>query len=65
VEFAARVAGEAGDDPRAQVDRALRIAFGRAATDEESTVLLELLRAHGLPAVCRTLVNLNEFTFID
>ena len=65
VEFAARVAREAGDDPRTQVDRALRLAFGRAPTDEESTVLLELLRAHGLPAVCRTLVNLNEFTFID
>ena len=65
VEFAARVAREAGDDPNAQLARALRLAFGRAPTDEESTVLLELLRAHGLPAVCRTLVNLNEFTFID
>ena len=65
VEFAARVAREVGDDPGAQVDRALRLAFGRAPTDEESTVLVELLRSHGLPAVCRTLVNLNEFTFID
>jgi hypothetical protein len=65
VEFAARVAREAGDDPDAQVDRALRIAFGRAPTDEERGVLLELLRSHGLPTVCRTLVNLNEFTFVD
>ncbi len=65
LEFAGRVAREAGDDPRAQVDRALRLAFGRAPTDEESTVLLELVGSHGLPAVCRTLVNLNEFTFID
>ena len=65
VEFAARVAREAGDDPDAQVDRAFRLAFGRAPTDEERGVLLELLRSHGLPAVCRTLVNLNEFTFID
>ena len=65
VEFAARVAREAGDDPDAQVDRALRIAFGRAPTDEERGVLVELLRSHGLPAVCRTLVNLNEFTFVD
>ena len=65
VEFAARVAREAGDDPDAQVDRALRIAFGRAPTDEERGVLVEVLRSHGLPAVCRTLVNLNEFTFVD
>ena len=65
VEFAARVAREAGDDADAQVDRAFRIAFGRAPTDEERGVLLELLRSHGLSAVCRTLVNLNEFTFVD
>ena len=65
VEFASRVAREAGDDPNAQVDRALRLAFGRAPTEEESKVLVELLRSHGLSAVCRTLVNLNEFTFID
>jgi len=65
VEFAARVAREAGDDPGLQVDRAFAIAFGRAPIDEERAVLVELLRSHGLPAVCRTLVNLNEFTFID
>jgi len=65
VEFAARVAREAGDDPRAQVDRAFAIAFGRAPTEEESAALLELVGSHGLPAVCRTLVNLNEFTFLD
>ncbi len=65
VEFAARVAREAGDDPGAQIDRAVRLAFGRAPTEDESTALLELLRSHGLPAVCRTIVNLNEFTFVD
>ena len=65
VEFAARVAREAGDDPRARIERAVRLALGRAPTEEETAALLELLGAHGLPAVCRTLVNLNEFTFVD
>jgi hypothetical protein len=65
VEFAGRVTREAGDDPAAGVARAVRLAFGRPPTEEEATVLVALARSHGLAAVCRTLVNLNEFTFID
>ena len=65
VEFAGRVAREAGEDPPARVERAVRLAFGRPPSEEERTVLLDLHRDHGLPAVCRTLLNLNEFTFVD
>ena len=65
VELASRVAREAGDEPAAQVERAFRLALGRAPAAEEAAALVDLLRTHGLPSVCRALYNLNEFTFVD
>ncbi|MFZ4732337.1 MAG: DUF1553 domain-containing protein, partial [Pirellulales bacterium] len=64
-QFAGRVAAEAGEDPRARVAHAFRLALGRAPGAEEEEVLGAMLAAHGLPALCRALFNLNEFTFID
>ena len=46
--FAGRLVEEAGDDPHLQVDRAWRIALGRAPTDQESAeavLLLETLES--------------------
>jgi Protein of unknown function (DUF1553) len=63
--FAARVAREAGDDRSAQVDRAMRIALGRAPTDAERARLAAFAGEHGLANACRVILNLNEFTFID
>ena len=63
--FAERVAREAGDEPSAQVDRAVRLALGRAATDAERSELAAFIRDHGLANACRVILNLNEFTFID
>ena len=65
LELAARVAREAGDDPVRQVERAFRLALGRPPAEGEAAALVELARGHGLPAVCRALYNLNEFTFVD
>ncbi len=62
--FAARVAAEA-PDLAAQVARAHMLALGRAPSPDEAARLGEFARAHGLPALCRLLVNLNEFLFID
>ncbi len=62
--FAARVAAET-PDLAAQVTRAHTLALGRAPSPEEAARLGEFARAHGLPALCRLLVNLNEFLFID
>ena len=63
--FAARVEREAGSDPTAQVDLAVRLALGRAATPEERVALVSLAAAHGLANTCRAILNLNEFSFVD
>jgi mono/diheme cytochrome c family protein len=59
--FAARVEREAGGDPGRQVARAFELAFGRAATVREIAVGRELVAAHGLPILCRSLYNASEF----
>jgi hypothetical protein len=59
--FAARVAEEAGSDSGRQVARAIQLAFGRPATDREIAAGGELVAAHGLPILCRSLYNANEF----
>jgi mono/diheme cytochrome c family protein len=64
-QFAGRVAAEAGEHPRARIAHAFRLALGRAPGAEEEEVLGAMLAAHSLPALCRALFNLNEFTFID
>lgn len=63
--FAARVRAAAGDDVKAQVDHAVRLALGRRPTATESAQLAALAAEHGLANACRVLLNLNEFTFVD
>jgi hypothetical protein len=63
--FAERLAREAGADPAAQVDQAFRLALGRSPDAEERAMLVELVVAHGLANACRTILNLNEFSFVD
>ena len=63
-QLAERVAAEA-DSPVAQIDRAVRLALARHATDEERTLLVPIAREHGLANVCRILLNTNEFLFVD
>jgi len=62
--FAARVSAEA-PDLAGQVARAHALAVGRAPSPAEAAQLGEFARVHGLPALCRLLLNLNEFLFID
>src|SRR5262249_11122890 len=61
--FAARVRREAGDAP-AQVERAFRLALGRATAPPEAGAAVALVRAHGLAPLCRALLNANEFVFV-
>jgi mono/diheme cytochrome c family protein len=63
--FAARVAAEAGSDPAAQIVRAFRLATGRTPTAVELQPLVAYAAQHGMANVCRLLLNLNEFTFLD
>ncbi|HEX4609637.1 MAG TPA: DUF1553 domain-containing protein [Urbifossiella sp.] len=62
--FAQRVEKDAAD-PAARVDRAFHLAFQRLPRDEERAAALELMRVHGLSALCRALLNANEFVFVD
>ena len=73
--LAARVTTEAGPEPRAQVALAIRLALDRPATDEEVGEGLELLDrltkvrgqtpADALKYWCLTVLNLNEFVYLD
>jgi hypothetical protein len=62
--FAERVKREAGGDTPAQVRRAFRLAFQRDPSADEAAVAADLVRGHGLPALCRALFNANEFVFV-
>jgi hypothetical protein len=62
--FADRVQREA-PDLEAQVQRAHLLAFGRVASPENRAKLAAFAQTHGLPNLCRVLLNLNEFVFVD
>jgi Protein of unknown function (DUF1553) len=63
--FAERLRREAGDAPRAQVERAYRLALGRAPTAFERAKAVEFIRSgpNGLAEFCHALFNLNEFVY--
>lgn len=63
--FAERVRREAGADPGQQVDHAFRLALQRPPAAEERTLCLRLARERSLPELCRALLNLNEFAYVD
>lgn len=63
--FAERVHRDAGDDPLRQVQRAFELALQRSPTADESAACQRLLRDRSLAELCRVLVNLNEFAYID
>jgi hypothetical protein len=62
--FANRVKKEAGEDVVRQIHRAYALAFGRGATPDELHDVEPLVRAQGLPVLCRALFNSNEFLFL-
>lgn len=63
--FAQRVQREAGADTSARVRRAFELAFLRPPTDAEFTSAEKFCQVHGLPALCRLLLNANEFVYLD
>ncbi len=62
--FADRVLREA-PDLATQITRAHQLAFGRDPTAAEHNKLTVFAKENGLPNLCRVLLNLNEFTFVD
>ena len=62
--FASRLEREAGPDVIAQVRRAYSLAFLRLPTDDEQIAATQFVNDHGLTALCRALLNANEFLFV-
>ncbi|MDR3402601.1 MAG: DUF1549 and DUF1553 domain-containing protein [Chthoniobacter sp.] len=63
--FAQRVEREAGTDAQTQVRRAFELAFLRPGTDAELSSAEKYCAGHGLAALCRLLLNTNEFVYLD
>jgi hypothetical protein len=61
--MAERVKKDMGDTPSAQVEGAFRLAFGRAPKAEERQAAIGLVQEQGLIALCRALMNANEFLY--
>ncbi len=62
--FAERVKAMAKETPE-QVRHAFRLAFQREPSDKELSAGVKLATDHGLAAVCRALLNANEFLYVD
>ena len=62
--FAARIEKSSNDLP-SQIETAYRLALGRDPTVEESKLLTEYAKQHGLANLCRLIFNTNEFLFVD
>jgi len=63
--FDHRVRRDAGDDPGHQVETAYRMIFQRAPTPEEQDRCRRFLKQRPLTELCRALLNLNEFAYVD
>ncbi|HEY1192000.1 MAG TPA: DUF1553 domain-containing protein, partial [Gemmata sp.] len=62
--FAARVE-KAGATDAERVTAAFRLALGRSPTAQEQAALVDYAKEYGLANVCRVVLNLNEFVFVD
>ncbi|HTG45564.1 MAG TPA: DUF1553 domain-containing protein, partial [Verrucomicrobiae bacterium] len=63
--FAKRVELEAGTVPIAQINKAYQLAFQRLPDKDESETCLGLLQKRNLKELCRALLNVNEFIYVD
>ncbi len=63
--LAQRVRRQAGDDGARQIEVSFRLALQRAPTPDERTLCTRFLERHGLVAFARSLLNLNEFAYVD
>jgi hypothetical protein len=63
--LAERVEQDAGNDPALQVQRAFELALQRLPDESESSACQRLLTDRSLVELCRALVNINEFAYVD
>lgn len=62
--LAARVTSLAGHDHAAQTRQIFLFTFSREPSGKEQASAMALLREHGLAALCRAVLNANEFVFV-
>ena len=58
--FAAKIAIQ--PDP---IGTAIRLTLGRHITTDERVLFEAYQKKHGLPATCRIIFNLSEFSYVD
>ncbi len=63
--FAARVERETPATPRERVERAFLLALQRQPALAERVACEHFLEQRSLPELCRALLNLNEFIYVD
>ncbi|MEE3176101.1 MAG: DUF1553 domain-containing protein [Verrucomicrobiota bacterium] len=63
--FADRLKAEAGNDINAQVKRGFELAFMRSPKEEEKIIIEDFVKKNGLSALCRVLLNSNEFIYLN
>lgn len=63
--FADRVKRKAGTDVKLQVERVFMLAFGRIPTLGEAASASAFAQSEGLFALCRMILNANEFVYVD
>ncbi|MFM1802723.1 MAG: hypothetical protein RJA81_2075, partial [Planctomycetota bacterium] len=62
--LARRIESESGQDLSRQLDRLWYLAFTRPISDQEMIQYQPIVRETGLAAICRAVLNSNEFLFI-
>ena len=63
--LADRVRRSAGNDVRTQVQHAFEAVLTRRPTESEFDDAVRLVQQHGIDALCRALLNSNEFLFVS
>ncbi len=63
--FAERIELDVGEEPARQVQCAFELALQRLPVESESVACEQLLTKLSLAELCRVLLNLNEFVYLD
>ena len=63
--FADRLTREAAGTQESLIRRAYELALQREPDGEELASCQEFMGTHTLPELCRTILNLNEFSYVD
>lgn len=63
--LATRVEKDAGSDSASQIRRAFQLTLQRLPDGEEERTCVAALKGRSLAEICRVLLNLNEFAYVD